>query len=260
MDPKWEFITVEREGRLTLVTLNRPAVHNALHVGAHAELERAFDEFEHDDHQWVAIITGAGEKAFCAGNDLRQQAEGKALAAPKTGFAGLTSRFSLLKPVIAAVNGAAMGGGFEAALACDLIIAHERAVFALPEPKVGLAALGGGLQRLPREIGLKRAMGILLAGRRITAREGFELGFVNEVTDKDVVAAARRWATELLNCSPLSLRATKEAVLKGLENPLQDAQVEQWRYPAMKAMLASQDAVEGPRAFVEKRRAVWTGK
>ena len=260
MDAPYEFITVEREDRLTIVTMNRPAVHNALHAGAQAELEHAFDAFEDDDEQWVAIITGAGEKAFCAGNDLRQQAEGEALAAPKTGFAGLTARFSLLKPVIAAVNGAAMGGGFEAALACDLIVAHERAVFALPEAKVGLAALGGGLQRLPREIGLKRAMGILLTGRRITAHEGFELGFVNEVTDGDVLAAARRWAAELLGCSPLSLRATKEAVLRGLEDSLEHTQVAQWDYPAMKAMLTSQDAVEGPKAFMEKRRAVWKAK
>ena len=260
MDTGYEFIAVERDDRLTTVTMNRPAVHNALHAGAQAELEHAFEAFEHDDQQWVAIITGAGEKAFCAGNDLRQQAEGEALASPKMGFAGLTSRFSLLKPVIAAVNGVAMGGGFEAALACDLIVAHERAVFALPEAKVGLAALGGGLQRLPREIGLKRAMGILLTGRSITAHEGFELGFVNEVTDGNVLVAARRWAAELLGCSPLSLRATKEAVLKGLEDPLEDTQVAQWHYPAMKAMLTSQDAIEGPKAFMEKRRAVWKAK
>jgi enoyl-CoA hydratase/carnithine racemase len=256
----YEFITVERDERLTLVTMNRPAIHNALHAGAHAELEQAFEQFEHDDQQWVAILTGAGDKAFCAGNDLRQQAAGEALASPKAGFAGLTCRFSLLKPVIAAVNGAAMGGGFEAALACDLIIAHERAVFALPEAKVGLAALGGALQRLPREIGLKRAMGILLTGRRVTAREGFELGFVNEVTDENVVVAARRWARDLLDCSPLSLRATKEAVRKGFEDTLEHAQVEQWHYPAMRAMLASEDAMEGPKAFMQKRRPVWQAK
>jgi crotonobetainyl-CoA hydratase len=259
MDRSYEFISVAHEDRLTLVTINRPKVHNALHMAAHAELDHAFAQFEHDERRWVAIITGSGDKAFCAGNDLRQQAEGEPLSSPQNGFAGLTARSSLLKPVIAAVNGAAMGGGFEAALACDLIVAHERAVFALPEVRVGLAALGGGLQRLPREIGLKRAMGILLTGRRITARQGLELGFVNEVTNEDVVVAARRWAADLIQCSPLSLRAVKEAVMKGLEEPLQQSQVAQWNYPAMKVMLSSQDALEGPKAFLEKRPAEWRG-
>jgi enoyl-CoA hydratase/carnithine racemase len=255
-----DFITVEWDGRLTIVTLNRPDVHNALHAAAHAELERAFEEFEQDEEQWVAIITGSGDKAFCAGNDLRQQAAGDALASPRTGFAGLTSRFTLTKPVIAAVNGAAIGGGFELALACDLIVAHERATFALPEAKVGLAALAGGLQRLPREIGLKRAMGMVLTGRRVTAREGFDWGFVNEATSENVVGVARRWAKQLLECSPLSLRATKETILKGLEEPLEVTQRAQWSYEAVRAMLDSQDAIEGPRAFVEKRLAVWTGR
>jgi enoyl-CoA hydratase/carnithine racemase len=255
-----DFIAVEQDGRLTIVTLNRPEVHNALHAAAHAELERAFEEFEQDEEQWVAIVTGAGDKAFCAGNDLRQQAAGVALASPQTGFAGLTSRFTLTKPVIAAVNGAAIGGGFELALACDLIIAHERATFALPEAKVGLAALAGGLQRLPREIGLKRAMGMVLTGRRATAREGVDWGFVNEATSEDVLLVARRWAMRLLECSPLSLRATKQMVLKGLEEPLEATQTAQWNYRAVKAMLDSQDAIEGPRAFVEKRPAIWTGR
>ena len=256
----YEFITVQWDGRLTIITLNRPAVHNALHTAAHVELEQAFEEFERDEAQWVAIITGSGDKAFCAGNDLRQQVAGEALVSPPTGFAGLTSRFTLTKPVIAAVNGAAIGGGFELALACDLIVAHERATFALPEAKVGLAALGGGLQRLPREIGLKRTMGLVLTGRRVTAREGLEWGFVNEATDEDVMIASRRWAMQLLACGPLSLRATKEAVLKGLEEPLEATQRAQWNYHSVRTMLDSQDAVEGPRAFVEKRPAIWTGR
>ena len=255
----YDFIMVQRDGRLTIITLNRPTVHNALHAAAHAELEQAFEDFEQDEAQWVAIITGSGDKAFCAGNDLRQQAAGQALTSPPTGFAGLTSRFTLTKPVIAAVNGAAIGGGFELALACDLIIAHERATFALPEAKVGLAALGGGLQRLPREIGLKRTMGLVLTGRRVSAREGVDWGFVNEATAEDVMVAARRWAMQLLTCGPLSLRATKETILKGFEEPLELTQRAQWNYPTVRAMLNSQDAIEGPRAFVEKRPAIWTG-
>jgi len=136
----YEFITVARDGPVTTVTLNRPEVMNALHSPAHFELHEAFDAFAADAEQWVAIITGAGERAFSAGNDLKHQAGGGEMSRAPTGFAGLTSRFDLTKPLIAAVNGVAMGGGFEIALACDLIIASEKAVFALPEPKVGLGA------------------------------------------------------------------------------------------------------------------------
>lgn len=255
----YQYITVEREGKLTLVTLQRPEAYNALNAAAHEELQHAFDVFAEDDEQWVAIITGAGSKAFCAGHDLKQQANGGGLATPPKGFGGLSARFDLNKPVIAAVNGAAMGGGFELALACDLIIAAPNAVFALPEPKVGLAALAGGLQRLPRLIGLKHSMGMLLTGRRVSATEGRELGFVNEVAEDDVLAAARRWAEAILACSPLSVRATKEAVLRGLDTPIEQALIEEWEYAQVKAMLASQDAIEGPKAFAEKRQPNWVG-
>jgi crotonobetainyl-CoA hydratase len=165
----YEFCKVEREGALTLITLNRPDVMNALHPPAHFELAAAFDAFASNPEQWVAIVTGAGERAFSAGNDLKYQASGGKMSAPPTGFGGIASRFDLDKPLIAAVNGIAMGGGFEIALACDIIVAAETAVFALPEPRVGLAALAGGLHRLPREIGTKRALGMILTGRRVGA-------------------------------------------------------------------------------------------
>lgn len=252
-------ITVERDGPLTIVTLARPEAHNALHAAAHEELAEAFDAFAADPDQWVAIITGTGEKAFCAGHDLKQQAAGGGLKTPPSGFAGLTARFGMTKPVIAAVNGVAMGGGFEIALACDIVVAHARAVFALPEPRVGLAALAGGMQRLPRAIGLKQAMGMMLTGRRVSAEEGMRLGFVNAVTEGDVLALARQWAAEILACSPMAVRATKDAVLRGLETPVERAMTEQWSYPALAAMLASQDAVEGPAAFAEKRPPAWKG-
>ena len=155
---------------------------NALHPAANRELAAAFDEFAADPELWVAIITGAGDRAFSAGNDLKHQAMGGDMSGqPATGFAGLSARWDLDKPVIAAVNGVAMGGGFEIALACDLIIAAENALFALPEVRVGLAAMAGGLLRLPRTIGTKRAMGMILTGRRVPAREGLELGFVTDV-------------------------------------------------------------------------------
>jgi enoyl-CoA hydratase/carnithine racemase len=188
----YEFIRVEREGPVTVFTLNRPEVMNALHSPAHFELHEAFDAFAADPDQWVGIVTGAGERAFSAGNDLKHQATGGEMKSPPSGFAGLTSRFDLTKPLIAAVNGVAMGGGFEIALACDIIIASEAATFALPEPRVGLAALAGGLHRLPRAIGTKRALGMILTGRRVSAQEGHDLGFVNEVTPPHELMSAAR--------------------------------------------------------------------
>ena len=259
-DMAYKYIEVVREGHLTIITINRPEAHNALNAAGHVELEAAFDQFADDGDQWVAIITGAGTKAFCAGHDLKQQAAGGGLTTPPKGFGGLTSRFDLSKPIIAAVNGVAMGGGFEIALACDIVVASESAVFALPEPRVGLAALAGGIQRLPHEIGLKRTMGMMLTGRRVTAEEAFVLGLVNEVVSVDVLDAAKRWSYDMLACSPMSLRATKEAVLKGLSEPVADGLAQGWHYPAMKAMLASEDAVEGPASFLEKRAPIWKNR
>jgi enoyl-CoA hydratase/carnithine racemase len=259
----YAFVKVEREGPLTLVTINRPEVMNALHPPANQEMEAVFDAFAADPEQWVAIVTGEGYRAFSAGNDLRYQAENRGpMVRPKTGFGGLTSRFDLTKPVIAAVNGVAMGGGFEIALACDLIIASQDAVFALPEPRVGLAALAGGLHRLPRQIGEKAAMGMILTGRRVSAAEGVSLGFVNETAPKaDLMAAARRWAALILECGPLSIRASKDAVQRGLAAPSLEAAIAgQNAYPAVAALYGSEDFIEGPLAFAQKRPPQWKGR
>jgi enoyl-CoA hydratase/carnithine racemase len=256
-----KFSKVTRKGPITIVTLQRPEVYNALHIEAHFELNKVFDEFAADPEQWVAIVTGAGDKAFCAGNDLKWQAAGGKRGWDKGGFAGLTTRFDCDKPIIAAVNGVAMGGGFEIALACDLIIASENATFALPEPRVGLAALAGGLQRLPRQIGLKRAMGMILTARHVSAKEGLELGFVNEVVPAgEALAAAERWAETIAKNSPMSIRASKQAIRMGMEVSLEKAMTEQREYPAVKAMAASQDYIEGPKAFSEKRPPKWLGR
>lgn len=257
-----EFCTTERDGHILTVTINRPERMNALHPPANAELAQVFDEFAADPDLWVAILTGAGDRAFSAGNDLRWQAEGNRLTIPDSGFAGLTSRWDLTKPVIAAVNGVAMGGGFEIALACDLIIAAETATFALPEPKVGLAALAGGLHRLPRQIGLKRAMGMILTGRHVGAAEGQQLGFVNEVVaPAELLGTARRWAAMIAECSPMSIRASKSTVHTGLdEATLRAAYETQMGYPAVGAMLRSEDFREGPMAFAQKRKPVWAGR
>jgi enoyl-CoA hydratase/carnithine racemase len=258
----YEFIKVDRVGPITTITLNRPDVMNALHSPSHFEMDEALNAFAADQDQWVAIITGAGDRAFSAGNDLKWQATGGQMRSPPSGFAGLTSRFDLNKPVIAAVNGVAMGGGFEIALACDLIIASDNAVFALPEPRVGLAALAGGLHRLPRAIGVKRAMGMILTGRRVSAQEGLELGFVNEVTSREeLLPAARRWAGLIGECSPMSIRASKAAVMKGLDEPSLEAAIRgQGRYEAVSALFKSEDFVEGPLAFSQKRPPQWKGR
>ncbi|WP_322045025.1 enoyl-CoA hydratase-related protein [Paraburkholderia sp. J67] len=257
------YCKVEREGHVTIVTINRPDSMNALTPAANAELAEVFDDFARDPQQWVAILTGAGERAFCSGNDLKftaqAMARGESIEPPLTGFAGLTSRFDLNKPVIAAVNGVAMGGGFEIALACDLIVAAGNATFALPEPKVGLAALAGGLLRLPRQIGLKQAMGLILTGRRVSADEGLALGFVNEVTAPGgALDAARRWAAEIVACSPMSVRASIEVLRHGLDcASVQDAYRQQNRLPAVRALFKSNDVREGPVAFAQKRAPVW---
>ena len=256
--PHYQFVDVARLGPITVVTLNRPDVLNALHYPAHVELDSVFDDFASDPAQWVAIVTGAGERAFSAGNDLKYQAAGGEMKTVPNGFAGLTSRFDLDKPLIAAVNGVAMGGGFEIALACDIIVASEAAVFALPEPRVGLVALAGGVNRLPRAIGVSRAMEMILTSRRVGAQEARELGFVSRVVPATgLLEAAIGLATEICQGSPAALRASKQAVMRGLQGTLAAALAEQWDYPAMKALFASGDVVEGPLAFSQKRAPRW---
>ena len=171
----------------------------------------------------VGIITGAGDRAFSAGNDLKFQEANNGgkmdINIASSGFAGLTSRFDLKKPIIAAVNGVSMGGGFEIALACDLIIASTNAKFALPEPKVGLAALAGGMQRLPRQIGMKNALGMMLTGRHVPAEEGMRLGFVNEVVEpENPISAAKLGLNKLKNVLLCLLELLNKLLMKTLMN------------------------------------------
>lgn len=261
----YEFIKVENKDHLTIITINRPQVMNALHPPAHQELDDAFNRFADDPDAWVAILTGAGDKAFSAGNDLKWQAQHggealhQALQKLKGGFGGITFRFDLFKPVIAAVNGLALGGGFECALACDIIIAAENASFGLPEPTVGMIAGAGGVHYLPRAIPFHLAMGMLLTAQRISAQEALRMGLVNQVVPLDqLMATAEAWAEKILACSPLAIRATKEAALKGLAMPLEQAA--RTRFPSQVALYQSEDFIEGPKAFAEKRKPQWKGK
>lgn len=255
-----KFTTTETREQILIVTINRPDVMNALHSPANLELAEIFDDFASNPDLWVAVITGAGDRAFSAGNDLKYQAQGGEMLPILKGFGGLTSRYDLDKPVIAAVNGVAMGGGFEIALACDLIIASDNARFALPEPRVGLAALAGGMHRLPRQIGMKNAMGMMLTARHVGAEEGARLGFVNQVVPQDqLLDTALEWAAQILACSPMSIRATKQVAYRGLNEPNLESAIT-GKYPAVADLLKSEDFVEGPMAFAEKRPPQWKGR
>jgi enoyl-CoA hydratase/carnithine racemase len=252
---------VERDGPLTIITINRPHVANALHPDASWELAEAFDQFSADPNQWVAIITGAGDRSFCAGTDLKYRASFGREPLPASGFAGLTKRFDLDKPVVAVVNGAAFGGGFELALACDIIIASEHARFGLTEVTHGQAALGGGIQRLARATNQRVAMELVLTGRQLTSKEALQLNIVNAVVEhKDLDMTARRWVKKILEAAPLAVRASKQTLLRGLDEPSLAAALDnQEYYPAVKRLRASKDAKEGIRAFSEKRRPNWSG-
>ena len=259
-------ITVERDKRLYIVTINRPDVMNALDPHTHAEMAQAFDDFERDPDLWVAILTGAGDAAFCAGGDISAMVDAETeddYKVPESGYGGLTNRFSCDKPIIAAVNGLALGGGFELALSSDIVVAADSAQFGLPEPKIGTAAVASGMHRLVREIGLKSAMGLLLTGEFIDAQTALKLGIVNEVVPAEqVMTVARDYTRRILKCAPLAIQATKQCALRGLQyGSVQEAMQAQQsgRFDRLGVMMESEDIREGLNAFVEKRKPQWQG-
>jgi len=257
---RYEHVLVRRDGHLLEVTINRPESRNSLHPMANDELDHVFDAYFADAGLWVAILTGAGDKAFSAGNDLVYSASGRPLWVPKNGFAGLTSRASMPKPVIAAVNGFAMGGGCEIALACHLVVADATARFALSEVKVGLVAGAGGLIRLPRTVPPKVATEMILTGRRLSADEALAYGLVNRVVRAGTaMEGARALAAEILEGSPTSVRVSLRIMeeTRGIPDV-----VEAVNYPsaAFDELMASEDAIEGMTAFAAKRPPNWRNR
>lgn len=258
MTRAFHYVTLERRGSLLEVTFNRPDQMNSLHSAAHFELHEIWDEFESDNDLWLAIVTGAGDRAFSAGNDLKATAKDPEAPSPWSGFGGLCNRFNREKPIIAAVNGVAMGGGLEIVLSCDLAIADDSARVALPEVKVGLFAAAGGLQRLTRQIGRKAAMEMILTGRHVGAAEALSLGIVNEVTPKgQSLQRARELAATIMANSPSALRATKQSLNK-LEEAEALAEVLKANAAIFGRLQRTKDFREGITAFAEKRAPRWT--
>lgn len=255
-------IIYEKKDRNAYITLNRPEAMNALDPETHKELEEAFEDFNADDDVWVAIFTGAGEKAFCAGSDLKKTMPPSTSVA-ETYFSPSTKTImrdlKVNKPIICAVNGYALGGGMEMALASDICVASENAVFGLTEVKIGSIPGGGGTQRLPRKIPLAHAMKILLTGERISAQKAQEMGFVTDVVPQsELMKTAEEIAQKIVNNAPLSVQATKKAVMDGLQLSLeQGIQLERQLFNMLRD---TEDRIEGRKAFAEKRKPEFKGK
>ncbi|MGW5439265.1 enoyl-CoA-hydratase DpgD [Nocardia asteroides] len=261
-------VDYRKQGRVATVELNRPHVLNAMNRAMHAELAEIWDDIEADENVWVVVLSGAGDRAFSVGQDLKELAGRIGDGAPtrssfgsagKPGYPRLTERFSFAKPIVAKVSGYALGGGCELALACDIVVAAADAEFGLPEAKLGLIPGAGGVFRLPRQIPHRVAMGHLLTGRPLPAARAYELGLINEVVDAaDLDACVDGWVADLLACAPLSVRAIKEAAARSATLPLPAAFAADYPWERLRA--DSADATEGPLAFAEKRRPNWTGR
>jgi enoyl-CoA hydratase/carnithine racemase len=260
----FERILYAKEGRIAFVTINRPEKLNAIDPLTSAELLEAFTDFKEDDNVWVAILTGAGDRAFSTGNDLvatamRAQGQGDSRPVPLAAFGGITRGFECYKPIIAAINGYCLAGGLEIALSCDIRICSPNASFGLPEPTRGIIPGAGGTQRLPRVVPMAIAMKLLMTGGRIDAETALRTGLVSDVVPQDqLMAKAREIADEICNCGPLAVRAVKEAVMRGRELPLEEGlKIETEK---SRDIGRTEDAREGPLAFAEKRRPEYKGR
>ncbi len=254
--------TLRIDNHVAYVTIDRAQVMNAVDEATDEALEAIWLRLEADRAVRAVVLTGAGDRAFCVGSDMKNVGksglEDRAFGNPN-GFGGISLRTTLDIPVIARVNGHALGGGFEMVLGCDIVISAEEATFGLPEPRVGRLPLDGGMVLLQRQIPFRQAMGMLLTGRRLRAAEALSMGLVNEVVPRAALdETVQRWLSDILACAPLSLRAIKQSVRRTAHLTAAEARAQ--RLPALIECLASRDGDEGVLAFQEKRAPVWTGR
>jgi enoyl-CoA hydratase/carnithine racemase len=255
-------VIYEIQDRIAHITINRPHAYNACDQPTYDRLAEVWEDFRDNDDAWVAILTGAGEKAFCAGSDIKLNFA--AVPHPAEAFdhqaqADIMRGLEVWKPVIAAVNGHCNGGGFEMALACDIRVAAENAQFGLGEVRLGLLPGGGGTQRLPRVTPLCHALWLLYTGERIDAQEAYRLGLVNRVVPlADLIPTAEAMAYKIMEAGPLAVRAIKQAAMKGLSMPLEDGL--RLESNLFRLLRTTEDSVEGVRAFAEKRKPEWKAR
>jgi crotonobetainyl-CoA hydratase len=261
-----ESLIVDRRGPIVILTMNRPDVRNAVNTELTAALSDAYDQLEADDEVWVVVLTGAGTRAFSAGADLKEMGERRyrrpdatvGPTAPMGGFGGVTGR-EFAKPLIAAVNGLALGGGFEMTLACDLVVAEEHAVFGLPEAKRGIVAAAGGIVRLAQRIPLASALELGLTGEPISARQALQLGLINRVVPSGTgLEAALGLAEQLCTVAPLAARLTKRIMRASIARG--EVELFALQKELMREVSASDDAREGITAFAEKRDPLWQAR
>jgi len=259
---KYATILHEAADGVVTITLNRPEVHNAMNEQMRQELTRCFGDLATSDAARVVVVTGAGERAFSAGADIREFVEPQVPVRFRETRKRVDFRQAMDRcpqPIIGAIRGYALGGGLELALACDIRIAGEDAQLGLTEVNLAIIPGGGGTQRLPRLIGRGRALEMILTGARIDAREAWRIGLVERVVPAaDVLAAARELARTLAEKAPVALRYAKEAVVKGLELPLADGL--RLENDLATLLRTTEDRVEGAKAFLEKRKPRFTGK
>lgn len=250
-------VIFEKKGPIAYVTINRPEVLNACDFETYTRLAGIWSEFRDDPKLRVAIFTGAGERAFCAGSDIKSN------YVERRGVEGAKSPYSVMleltKPIIAAINGHANGGGLEQVLACDIRVAAHHAQFGLGEVRLGWLPGGGGTQRLPRLIPLGRALEMLYTGKRIDAQEALRLGLVDYVVPmSELISRCEQIAAEICKSAPLAVEGIKAVALRGLDLPLAEGlKLERDRYLSL---TKTEDAIEGARAFAEKRPPNWKGK
>ncbi len=255
---------VERRGNVMVITINRPEARNAINSAVSIALGDALEEAQNDPEVWAVVLTGSGDKSFCAGADLKALSRGENIGhpdQPKWGFAGYVRHF-IDKPTIAAVNGTALGGGTELALASDLVVAQESAKFGLPEVKRGLIAGAGGVFRIVEQIPRKVAMQMMLTGEPISAADAQRWGLVNEVVpDGTALDAALALAERITVNAPLAVQASKR-VARGADDGVVTDEESGWTRTMREAVVvfSSEDAMEGPLAFAQKRQPVWKAR